>query len=118
MFDCIIVNFQNTDSSLTKLKQKFPNALVTSFVDSYHYLIKCYIGDIKTEYFWLLSTKINYDTFDFDFIPEQHEQHQIHTWSKHNQQEGDIFLIPKLFPKDLKFLRDFKDINYKKHYDN
>jgi hypothetical protein len=65
---------------------------------------------------WLLSTLIDYSTFDFDYIPEQHQDQQIHVWHNEAQKEGDTLLIPRAeFLKqisELKFLRDFKDINY------
>ena len=79
MFDSIQVRFKDVPHN----QSPFANTRIVPFVDSYFEIIKSVIDEIKTEYFWLLSTKINYDTFDFDFIPEQHEQHQIHTWSKH-----------------------------------
>ena len=118
MFDCVIVDFQNKKSSKEMLLKKFPFALVVPFVSSYHYVIKKVLEDITTTKFWLLSTKVDYSNFNFDFIPEQHEQYQIHTWSTEGQQEGDTFLLPKKFPTDLKFLRDYKDINYHNYSTN
>ena len=115
MFDCVIVDFQNKKSSKEMLLKKFPFAFVVPFVSSYHYVIKKVLDDITTTKFWLVSTKVDYSNFDFDFIPEQHEQYQIHTWSIEEQKEGDTFLMPKKFPTDLKFLRDYKDINYHKY---
>ncbi len=116
MFDCVIVDFENKQSSKKNLQKIFPYATVIPFVDSYHLMIKKLKESIRTEYFWFLSTKVNYDKFDFNFLPEQHESKQIHTWSNNTQAEGDTFLIPKNFPDNLKFLRDYKDINY--HYYN
>ena len=61
---------------------------------------------------------------DLDFIPEQHERDQIHVWyTTHPQgglnKEGNVMLIPTMeFKKQMhsiRFLRDFKDINYHEH---
>ena len=114
MFDCLIIDFQNSEKNLSLLKKKFPYAKIYPFVDSYNLMIKKLSTTVQTEKFWFLTTKIDYSNFDFDFVPEQHEKHQIHTWAQAWQNEGDTFLIPKDFPKDLKFLRDYKDINYHK----
>ena len=63
-------------------------------------------------------------TVDLDYIPEQHEKDQIHVWYNTHplggtNKEGNVFLIPTAaFKKqvtDLKFLRDFEDINYHPH---
>jgi energy-converting hydrogenase Eha subunit F len=63
-------------------------------------------------------------TVDLDYIPEQHEKDQIHVWYNTHplggtNKEGNVFLIPtKKFKEqmhDLKYLRDFKDINYHAH---
>ena len=114
MFDCVIVDFRNTNSSKEMLLRKFPYATVVPFVESYHKIIKSVLGIITTRRFWLLSTKVDYSNFDFDFLPEQHEQYQIHTWANEQQYEGDTFLIPKSFSTTHKFLRDYEDINYHK----
>jgi hypothetical protein len=61
---------------------------------------------------------------EFDFVPEQFEKDQIHVWYATHpmtgmNKEGHVLLIPteqfKKQIKDLKFLRDFKDINYHEH---
>jgi hypothetical protein len=63
-------------------------------------------------------------TIDLDYIPEQHEKDQIHVWYNTNplggtNKEGNVFLIPTRALKsqinNLKFLRDFSDINYHPH---
>ena len=113
-FDCVIVDFKNNKKNLEFLKRKFPYAKVYPFVDSYNMMIRNLSTTVDTEKFWLLTSKIDYTNFDFDFVPEQHEKYQIHTWAQASQDEGDTFLIPKNFPQDLKFLRDFRDINYHK----
>ena len=116
-FDSIQVKFKNV--------KQWPSPLATSrvvpFVESYFNVIKSCINDIRTEYFWVFPSFMSMKQIDFDFIPEQFEKDQIHVWySNHSKagynKEGNVLLIPtKQFKeqmKDLKFLRDYKDINY------
>ena len=114
-FDCVIIDFQNTnrDSNLSILSKSFPHAKIIPFVSSYFDMIKSVLGESRTEYTWLLSSKIDYSNFDFDYIPEQHQAKQLHVWNNKDQKEGDTFLFPKCFLKqNIKFLRDYKDVNY------
>ena len=61
----------------------------------------------------MLTTKVDYTDFDFDYIPEQHQSTQLHVWNNPGQNEGDTFLIPKNFKdQEIRFLRDYKDVNY------
>ena len=112
MFDCVRVNFSLSDGTDFWHNTEIP------FVENYVTVIKSVIADIKTSHFWMIASFMDVSAFDFDYIPEQFEQDQIHCWSDNNNKEGNIFLIPKdkfLEQIDsLKFLRDYKDINY--HY--
>lgn len=115
-FDCVCVNFRNNKDNLETIKKRFPYAVEIPFVSSYYDIIKKEIINSRTEYLWILSTLCDYSNFDFDYIPEQHQQKQLHTWSVAEQKEGDTFLVPKNFNNQhIKFLRDYKDINYHKH---
>ena len=114
-FDCIIIDFKNKDSNknLSILCKSFPHARIIPFVSSYFDIAKSVLGDSRTEYTWLLSSKVNYSDFDFNFIPEQHQRTQLHVWNNKNQKEGDTFLFPKYFlDQTISFLRDYKDVNY------
>ncbi len=115
-FDCICVDFNNSDKNLNIIKQRIPHARIISFVQSYMEILRSLVPTAKTSHVWLLSTLIDYSTFDFDYIPEQHQDKQLHVWHNAEQKEGDTLLIPcKEFlvqAPELKFLRDFKDINY------
>jgi hypothetical protein len=118
MFDSVQVRFNNVSQYTSPLA----NTRVVPFVGSYFDILKTVVQDIRTEYFWFFSsfTNLNYD-FDFDYIPEQHERDQIHVWyTTHPKgglnKEGNVMLIPTSRFKEqmhhLKFLRDFRDINY------
>ena len=67
---------------------------------------------------------MNLENIDIDYIPEQHESKQLHVWYNTHplggtNKEGNVMLIPtaefKKQMKNLKYLRDFKDINYHSH---
>ena len=110
-FDSIQVRFKNTKHRPSPLV----NTRTVPFVESYLEVLKSVIEDIKTEYFWLFANFIDLGSIDLNYIPEQHEKDQIHVWYSKNK-EGNVFLIPTKQLKeqiyDLKFLRDYKDINY------
>ena len=114
-FDCIIIDFRNKDSNknLSILSKSFPHARIIPFVSSYFDIAKSVLSDSRTEYTWLLSSKVDYSSFDFNFIPEQHQRTQLHVWNNKNQKEGDTFLFPKCFSdQNINFLRDYKDVHY------
>jgi len=115
-FDCICVDFQNSKENLNTIKQRMPHARIIPFVQSYMEILKSLVNDARTSHVWMVSSLIDYSTFDFDYIPEQHETQQIHVWHNTEQKEGDTMLIPCAEflqqAEQLKFLRDFNDINY------
>jgi len=114
-FNCYCIDFKNKTSgkNINFLKEKFPNLKIVPFVKNYKQLIDFALRESNTQYTWIVSTLIDYKEFDFDFIPEQFESNQIHTWSTFNQKEGDTFLVPETYSlQKIKFLRDYKDINY------
>ena len=120
MFDSIQVRFKDTRS----FDSPFANTRVVPFVKSYFDVLKTVVQDVSTEYFWFFSSFVNLKNIDLDYIPEQHEKTQIHVWYNTHplggtNKEGNVFLIPttefKKQMNDIKFLRDFKDINYHPH---
>ena len=119
-FDSICIRFKN----IKEWQSPLSNTRIVPFVNSYLEVIKSCINDINTEYFWVFPSFMHCKEIEFDFIPEQFEKDQIHVWyTTHPKgglnKEGHVLLIPtKQFKKqikDLKFLRDFKDINYHEH---
>jgi len=122
-FDSVQVRFKNTSN----IDSPFADTRVVPFVGSYFEILKSVVEDIKTEHFWFFSNFVdikNFGGIDLDFIPEQHEQDQIHVWYTTHpmgglNKEGNVMLIPtakfKEQMNELAFLRDFKDINYHAH---
>ena len=116
-FDSIQVRFKETKH----IESPLANTRVVPFIDSYFSILKSVVSDVNTEYFWFFSNFVNLDGIDLDFIPEQHERDQIHVWyTTHplggSNKEGNVMLVPTRKFKEqmyqLKFLRDYKDINY------
>lgn len=122
-FDSVQVRFRNTSN----IDSPFADTRVVPFIGSYFEILKSVVEDVKTEHFWFFSNFVdikNFGGIDLDFIPEQHEQEQIHVWyTTHPKgglnKEGNVMLIPtakfKEQMNELAFLRDFKDINYHAH---
>ena len=120
-FDSVRVRFKDT----TDIKSPFANTRTVPFVDSYFEILKGVVNDIKTEYFWFFSNFVDLDTVDFlDYIPEQHEKDQLHVWYTTHpmgglNKEANVMLVPtakfKEQMNDIKFLRDYQDINYHPH---
>jgi len=119
-FDSVQVRFRD----VRDFKSPFASTRVVPFVGSYLEILRSIVDDVTTEYFWFFANFMDLKTIDIDYIPEQHESKQIHVWyNTHpkggSNKEGNVFLIPtKEFKKqihDLKYLRDYKDINYHAH---
>ena len=119
-FESIQVRFKHTKH----IPSPFADTREVPFVDSYLNVLRSIIDDVNTEYFWFFSNFMDLKTIDLDYIPEQHEQKQIHVWYNTHplggtNKEGNVFLIPTKELKkqihNLKFLRDYKDINYHAH---
>lgn len=120
MFDSVQVRFKETKH----WPSPFANTRQVPFVESYLTVLKSVIDDIRTEYFWFFANFMDLKTMDLDYIPEQHENKQMHVWYNTHplggtNKEGNVFLIPTQALKEqinnLKFLRDYKDINYHPH---
>lgn len=119
-FDSVQVRFKDVKD----FGSPFANTRVVPFVDNYLEILRSIVNDIRTDYFWFFANFMDLQTVDLDYIPEQHEAKQIHVWYNTHPEggtnkEGNVMLIPtKEFKKqmhELKYLRDYKDINYHPH---
>ena len=119
-FESIQVRFKHTKHIPTPIADTSELPIVNRYLN----LLSSIIDDVNTEYFWFFSNFMDLKTIDLDYIPEQHEQKQIHVWYNTHplggtNKEGNVFLIPteelKKQIHNLKFLRDYKDINYHAH---
>jgi len=119
-FDSVQVRFKDTKT----FDSPFASTRVVPFVGSYFEILKSIVEDVNTEYFWFFANFMDLKTIDIDYIPEQHEKKQIHVWYNTHpmggtNKEGNVMLIPtqefKNQMHDLKYLRDYRDINYHPH---
>ena len=97
-FDCYCIDFQNKKSkeNINKIKQVFPYVKVLPFIKSYYDLSRVVVESANTEYVWMLSSKIDYTKFDFNYMPEQFEAKQLHTWSCPTQKKVIHFYFTNL----------------------
>lgn len=57
----------------------------------------------KTRYFWIVNYLIDYNNFDFLWIPEKSQSNQKHVWRSLHQKDSGTWLVPST---------GFSDINY------
>jgi hypothetical protein len=119
-FDSVQVRFKDVHG----FESPFANTRVVPFVTSYLDILKSVIDDVRTEYFWFFANFMDLKTLDLEYIPEQHERKQMHVWYNTHpaggtNKEGNVMLMPtaelKKQLRNLKYLRDYKDINYHAH---
>jgi hypothetical protein len=89
MFDCVRVNFPRSDN-----KEFWYNREIL-FVENYLTILRSIAKDIKTSHFWLVASFVDASTFDFNYMPEQFENNQIHCWYDNDNKEGNILLVPR-----------------------
>jgi hypothetical protein len=63
--------------------------LVTTMEES----LKSAIKRATKPWLWVISDVCKYDEFDFEWLPEEGEEHQIHCWPSGTCEKGDTFLI-------------------------
>ena len=112
MFDVIKVDFAGYP------KQDFWHNYNVPFIKNYLSILKAKVSEVKTSHFWMIASFVEPPHDLFDFVPEQFQQKQIHVFYSGQNKEGNCMLIPKeefvSQMNNLKYLRDFKDINYHK----
>ena len=108
-FDSIQVRFRD----VRNFQSPFANTRIVPFVGSYLEVLKNVVNDISTEYFGFFANFMDMQTIDTDYIPEQHEQKQLHVWYNTNpkggtNKEGNVMLIPtKEFKIKSKILKSY-----------
>jgi hypothetical protein len=119
-FDSVQVRFKHVKN----FESPMAGTRVVPFVDSYFDVLKSVVNEVTTEYFWFFANFVNLENIDLDYIPEQHERRQMHVWYNTHplggtNKEGNVMLIPtqefKKQMSSIRYLRDFKDINYHPH---
>jgi hypothetical protein len=55
--------------------------------------LKSAIKRATKPWLWIVSDTCNYDGFDFEWLPEEGEENQIHCWPSGTCEKGDTFLV-------------------------
>jgi hypothetical protein len=78
--------------------------------------LKSAIKRATKPWLWIVSDTCNYDGFDFEWLPEEGEEHQIHCWPSGTCEKGDTFLVHVLSfnPDELKFNFEHEPIQRKR----
>jgi hypothetical protein len=93
MFDVVIMDMGGHKDNVEYLRNRLPHAKIINWTDHLS-AIRRGSRDIRTRYFWVLSSCCDYSNFDFLWEPTPWQSHQIHCWPSGSQQFGDTFLIP------------------------
>ena len=115
MFDIVIMDMGGHSSNVEYLRNRLPHAKIINWTDHLS-TIRRGARNIRTRYFWVLSSCCDYTNFDFLWEPSPWQSHQIHCWPSGNQQFGDTFLIPTAHwnqqQESLTRLEQYQDVNF------
>ena len=79
----------NTKSFSSYYSVNFQVALITTVQAA----IDIAVNKASKPWLWIISDTIEYDEFNFDWLPSNHEINYIHCWPSGNCEKGDTFLI-------------------------
>ena len=92
--DVVIWDSGSSETNINNLKEKFPNAKVLRNVGSRFDMLNRSMRHIKTTHAWIISSKCNYNEFDFTWRPDWATERHIHVWPTENQTKGgDTFFV-------------------------
>jgi hypothetical protein len=115
MFDIVIMNMGGHSSNVDYLRNRLPHAKIVNWTDHLS-TIRRGSQNIRTRYFWVISSCCDYSNFDFLWEPKPWQSHQIHCWPSGDQQFGDTFLIPTAQwnqqRDSLERLEQYRDVNF------
>jgi hypothetical protein len=115
MFDIVIMNMGGHSANVDYLRDRLPHAKIVNWTDHLS-TIRRGSRNIRTRYFWVISSCCDYSDFDFLWEPKPWQSHQIHCWPSGDQQFGDTFLIPTAEwnqqNDSLARLEQYRDVNF------
>ena len=115
MFDVVIMDMGGHSENVEYLRNRFPHAKIINWTEHLS-AIRRGSRNIRTRYFWVLSSCCDYSDFDFLWEPAPWQSHQIHCWPSDTQQFGDTFLIPTAQwnqqQESLTRLEQYRDVNF------
>lgn len=119
--DMFFVDCYNEKASerFEQLKKRFPTVQKTRLVGSWIETIKRCITKSKTELFWILSSELDYETFDFHYYPTQWQKRFLHVFGSQWNRWSNTYLVNKdSFVTDslhLKEIEHMPSINFVKN---
>lgn len=90
-YDIVILDMGNA-ANLSYLRGRFPFAIVVRFTDLFN-SIKRAAMKVSTKHFWVLSSDIDYSSFNFLWRVDPSEAKQLHCWSTIGEEFGSTFFI-------------------------
>lgn len=93
MFDIFIWDMGGHDFNVQNLLERFPHAKSMRYLGSHLEMLRRTATRSRTEYFWVISSCCNYDSFDFNWIPPVGQERQLHCWASGTEKFGDTFLV-------------------------
>ena len=89
-----------------RLVMKYPKLQKTRYLNSWVDTINRCCNKSETKLFWVLSSELNYEDFEFDFYPSTWQENMVHVFGTQWNHWGNTYLINKeKFPEDTKFVK-------------
>lgn len=108
----------NSISRFEKLKERYPNIQKVRYANSIMDTINRCCNRSSTNRFWVISSKNNYQSFDFTWHPETWQSYMTHVFPSQWQKWSDTFLINRNeFNRNSKWakgIEEFPNLNFVK----
>ena len=118
--DIFYIDYINPNSSFRfeKLKERYPNIQKVRYANSIMDTISRCCNRTSTNRFWVISSKNNYQSFDFTWHPETWQSYMTHVFPSQWQKWSDTFLIKSNeFNRNSKWakgIEEFPNLNFVK----
>jgi hypothetical protein len=105
------VNVCNLDTGLRPHTADYNVKLITTMQQS----IRNAVNKAEQEWLWIIADCCDYTGFDFLWLPDLDQRHQVHCWPSGDCEKGDTFLIhvPSFDPDKIKFNFDHSSVKRK-----
>ena len=89
-----------------RLLMRYPSLQKTRYLNTWVDTINRCCNKSETKLFWVLSSELVYDDFEFDFYPSTWQENMVHVFGTNWSHWGNTYLINKdRFPDDTKYIR-------------
>lgn len=108
--DIFVWDFGGHQQNIEQILQQYPDAKVLRYFGTHLDMFKKTVKKAKKDSVWILSSCCNYDEFDPFWLPDWHNQNQIHVWASGDQQFGDTFWVDVESAKQC--IDDLEELEY------